>query len=80
MLVCEVMAANYLLVYAIDPPYEDASNRNLIIFHSLLSLLKSQLHPVFHFFFAQLYSFPLFFLHLSLLLSYALQKKSIHSI
>ena len=81
MLVCEVMTANYLLVFAIDPPYEDASNRNLIIFHSLLSLLKSQLHPVFHFFFAQLYSFPLFFLHLSLLLSYAMQKKSsIHSI
>lgn len=79
MLICEVVTATYLLVFVIDPPYEDASNWNLIIFHSFLSLLKSQSHPVLHLFFVQLAFSPLLFLHLSLLLSYKMQKKlSIH--
>lgn len=77
MLVSEVVTADYLLVFAIDLPYKDASNWNLIIFHSFLRLLKSQSHPVLNFFFAELYLSPLFFLHLALLLSssYKMQKK-----
>lgn len=76
MLVCEVMTAHYLLVFVIDPSYEDASNWNLVIFRSFLRLLKRQPHPVFYLFFAELCLLSLFFLHLSLLLSYKMQKKS----